>query len=124
MMKPNISPMLRGSKLVPRMSPSPAIAMQASGTNVRMIHQCRDRKSTRLNSSHQIISYAVFCLKKKRVKTITAQTRRTLDQVHPDCPLPRLQGGASTQYTCRVAPTGRPGPHSVRRTPSTPHVEP
>src|SRR5258708_17077037 len=26
---------------------------------------CRDRKSTRLNSSHQIISYAVFCLKKK-----------------------------------------------------------
>src|SRR5947208_10619368 len=34
--------------------------------------QCRrekitiDRKSTRLNSSHQIISYAVFCLKKKK----------------------------------------------------------
>src|SRR5258708_14677003 len=27
-----------------------------------------DRKSTRLNSSHQIISYAVFCLKKKRNK--------------------------------------------------------
>src|SRR5215216_7279324 len=26
----------------------------------------RDRKSTRLNSSHQIISYAVFCLKKKK----------------------------------------------------------
>src|SRR5438552_18036145 len=28
----------------------------------------RDRKSTRLNSSHQISSYAVFCLKKKRVR--------------------------------------------------------
>src|SRR5258708_11285395 len=28
----------------------------------------RDRKSTRLNSSHQIISYAVFCLKKKTTK--------------------------------------------------------
>src|SRR5258708_27779065 len=27
-----------------------------------------DRKSTRLNSSHQIISYAVFCLKKKKQK--------------------------------------------------------
>src|SRR5258708_16802228 len=26
-----------------------------------------DRKSTRLNSSHQIISYAVFCLKKKKL---------------------------------------------------------
>src|SRR5258708_27643642 len=28
-----------------------------------------DRKSTRLNSSHQIISYAVFCLKKKNILT-------------------------------------------------------
>src|SRR5438552_7642763 len=28
-------------------------------------NQVQDRKSTRLNSSHQIISYAVFCLKKK-----------------------------------------------------------
>src|SRR5438034_10964810 len=27
----------------------------------------RDRKSTRLNSSHTVISYAVFCLKKKRL---------------------------------------------------------
>src|SRR5207244_12878647 len=30
----------------------------------------RDRKSTRLNSSHQIISYAVFCLKKKTSNTV------------------------------------------------------
>src|SRR5258708_28565366 len=30
-----------------------------------LIWHLRDRKSTRLNSSHQIISYAVFCLKKK-----------------------------------------------------------
>src|SRR5207244_12721272 len=29
-----------------------------------------DRKSTRLNSSHQIISYAVFCLKKKRQTSV------------------------------------------------------
>src|SRR5258708_17959742 len=28
--------------------------------------RAEDRKSTRLNSSHQIISYAVFCLKKKK----------------------------------------------------------
>src|SRR5438034_3861279 len=27
---------------------------------------CEDRKSTRLNSSHTVISYAVFCLKKKK----------------------------------------------------------
>src|SRR5256885_13243846 len=29
----------------------------------------RDRKSTRLNSSHLVISYAVFCLKKKNIHT-------------------------------------------------------
>src|SRR5690625_6755551 len=29
---------------------------------------CKDRKSTRLNSSHVAISYAVFCLKKKKKK--------------------------------------------------------
>src|SRR2546429_5929518 len=29
-------------------------------------HRVRDRKSTRLNSSHGYISYAVFCLKKKK----------------------------------------------------------
>src|SRR6266542_2732509 len=32
---------------------------------------CRDRKSTRLNSSHGSISYAVFCLKKKKNKDVT-----------------------------------------------------
>src|SRR5258708_20348465 len=39
-------------------------------------HQPLDRKSTRLNSSHQIISYAVFCLKKKNTsqRHTTAQS--------------------------------------------------
>src|SRR2546426_12820582 len=32
---------------------------------VRRLAEQRDRKSTRLNSSHLVISYAVFCLKKK-----------------------------------------------------------
>src|SRR5258708_40264229 len=32
-----------------------------------------DRKSTRLNSSHQIISYAVFCLKKKNKHTVNSR---------------------------------------------------
>src|SRR5690606_40179406 len=36
-----------------------------AGSGVRGIHRI-DRKSTRLNSSHVKISYAVFCLKKKR----------------------------------------------------------
>src|SRR5207248_4033558 len=34
----------------------------------------KDRKSTRLNSSHRTISYAVFCLKKKKKKTIYTLT--------------------------------------------------
>src|SRR3954449_7622682 len=33
-----------------------------------------DRKSTRLNSSHTLISYAVFCLKKKRTRTVCRTT--------------------------------------------------
>src|SRR3990170_6358206 len=37
------------------------------GTNLEAFtNSSGDRKSTRLNSSHQIISYAVFCLKKKQ----------------------------------------------------------
>src|SRR5256884_4755423 len=44
----------------------------------RMEYSSRDRKSTRLNSSHGYISYAVFCLKKKMRSTVTvsAQTLR------------------------------------------------
>src|SRR5256885_4034127 len=32
-----------------------------------------DRKSTRLNSSHLVISYAVFCLKKKKIHTLATK---------------------------------------------------
>src|SRR5207245_11589002 len=38
------------------------------------IHMTVDRKSTRLNSSHGSISYAVFCLKKKNIHLILTQT--------------------------------------------------
>src|SRR2546426_4434099 len=37
----------------------------ADALSARNIEEMRDRKSTRLNSSHLVISYAVFCLKKK-----------------------------------------------------------
>src|SRR5438445_7884983 len=36
---------------------------------------CRDRKSTRLNSSHANISYAVFCLKKKKETEVEGKQR-------------------------------------------------
>src|SRR5256885_6651571 len=38
-----------------------------------------DRKSTRLNSSHLVISYAVFCLKKKKKNTHTQNTVLKID---------------------------------------------
>src|SRR5437764_8644752 len=37
-----------------------------------------DRKSTRLNSSHRCISYAVFCLKKKNKSTVRSYLRRRI----------------------------------------------
>src|SRR5438105_5437273 len=39
-------------------------AIEHGGRPVASEHELRDRKSTRLNSSHEWISYAVFCLKK------------------------------------------------------------
>src|SRR3712207_8211121 len=36
----------------------------------RLLFGARDRKSTRLNSSHANISYAVFCLKKKKTSSL------------------------------------------------------
>src|SRR2546426_6482578 len=41
-----------------------------------------DRKSTRLNSSHLVISYAVFCLKKKK-----KEEQYSAHAAHPDNPL-------------------------------------
>src|SRR5688572_32436266 len=44
----------------------------------------RDRKSTRLNSSHSQISYAVFCLKKKKKKTKKINiTKREYNETQP-----------------------------------------
>src|SRR5258708_14472943 len=53
-----------------------------------------DRKSTRLNSSHQIISYAVFCLKKKKPSWSSPGSRpehaRTPDVVEARTCLPTI----------------------------------
>src|SRR3712207_8398816 len=43
-----------------------AAAVGARDMGLRYVGQSEDRKSTRLNSSHANISYAVFCLKKKK----------------------------------------------------------
>src|SRR5947208_15776438 len=58
-----------------------AQVLQVAGESARAAGQGngQDRKSTRLNSSHQIISYAVFCLKKKKKITqlITVRPDKT-----------------------------------------------
>src|SRR2546426_3829770 len=71
--------------LAPPDFPEPQLLVQGSRHGVRCPHleidgrdapraeqlEDRDRKSTRLNSSHLVISYAVFCLKKKKKKDVT-----------------------------------------------------
>src|SRR5207249_8946410 len=53
------------------------LTAQGRRAALKMIRRHRDRKSTRLNSSHVSISYAVFCLKKKK-HNIYSSTRRRL----------------------------------------------
>src|SRR3712207_8088907 len=49
--------------------------LRLPGTKRRGQEHVRDRKSTRLNSSHANISYAVFCLKKK-IELVQGEVRR------------------------------------------------
>src|SRR5438034_7362457 len=49
--------------------------------NDRQMPPVLDRKSTRLNSSHTVISYAVFCLKKKKKKKKTTVYNRTQQKI-------------------------------------------
>src|SRR5256886_9942650 len=49
---------------------------------VRLAEFVRDRKSTRLNSSHSQISYAVFCLKKKKNKANNAHLLSEPTTIH------------------------------------------
>src|SRR2546426_7838614 len=60
-----------GSRLTRRRSTSTPAGSRSAG----------DRKSTRLNSSHLVISYAVFCLKKKKTKETSDLTLRVVPSV-------------------------------------------
>src|SRR5258708_4017567 len=56
-----------------------SVAFLPRGHPLASRKELRDRKSTRLNSSHQIISYAVFCLKKKKsTKETGLETRERI----------------------------------------------
>src|SRR5258708_7688999 len=75
-----------------------------------------DRKSTRLNSSHQIISYAVFCLKKKKklIKCALARTRAVAGGPHPHA------GGAHGR-TSEISSDDATPRHAARRSRSRQH---
>src|SRR2546428_2994365 len=51
------------------------------GARRRLCDRGPDRKSTRLNSSHDQISYAVFCLKKKKKKHLRSKYVYTIHQL-------------------------------------------
>src|SRR3954463_13138234 len=89
---------------------------------------CEDRKSTRLNSSHTIISYAVFCLKKKQGRrSIPPAQRRPVGRAAarparvvrrpppPPAPPARLE---------RFAPAPPPSPRLFLRDTGPPDVIP
>src|SRR2546422_5756861 len=62
-----------------------------------------DRKSTRVNSSHGYISYAVFCLKKKKNNTRTVPPRTMMDATHTiESQGPMWKSMPSTTLTCAM----------------------
>src|SRR5258708_18124264 len=62
-------------KLADRAMPSACSCLAFFGARTARTN----RKSTRLNSSHQIISYAVFCLKKKKKKEQSTQSGHNVE---------------------------------------------
>src|SRR5256885_2395192 len=78
----------------------------APGTGV----ETKDRKSTRLNSSHLVISYAVFCLKKKKKKDINREVVIYKGQVYTErqrlesvCNVIHNSAQSSLDMSCAVA---------------------
>src|SRR5256886_13655553 len=58
-----------------------------------------DRKSTRLNSSHSQISYAVFCLKKKKKQTNSLNFSINTQPIH----LPTIYNHQECIYICQIS---------------------
>src|SRR5258707_7133171 len=82
-----------------------------------------DRKSTRLNSSHANISYAVFCLKKKKKSGRRGARRHLMDAVRQ-----RAGGGADRARVASRLPVGVAGqggvPHGAdARLPTSGHSQ-
>src|SRR5437763_10541772 len=75
--RPNFLASLRDAKIIKSLTRGLRYAATSGYhlASLRLAEKCAnsDRKSTRLNSSHRCISYAVFCLKKKKTMYMTTQ---------------------------------------------------
>src|SRR5437588_5828183 len=68
----------RAQRELPAVEPDDALVdVELAGPARAVDAEDQDRKSTRLNSSHTVISYAVFCLKKKKKKKIINDKKKT-----------------------------------------------
>src|SRR5258708_20163582 len=80
-----------------------------------VIFPTEDRKSTRLNSSHQIISYAVFCLKKKKINR-DIRDWQFYEHAYPYQPTP------TTYPSLRETRANRPAHHTTDAALPHPHT--
>src|SRR5256885_9932208 len=85
------------SELVLFEATSKSLTVSVSPVTPTIATVAADRKSTRLNSSHLVISYAVFCLKKKKKQDTlssspdtTSIKRRSINPPHPHHPRTRV----------------------------------
>src|SRR2546430_13139529 len=88
---------------IPNISPSPMTAPKPrSSWSSRPARKRKDRKSTRLNSSHSQISYAVFCLKKKKHNAYPYYLNP--NQTHHPNPRNNLTPYLTHTHHCHLAP--------------------
>src|SRR2546430_6618188 len=82
-----------------------------------------DRKSTRLNSSHSQISYAVFCLKKKKKITVLVAFTVSDEQLgfRMNLSIPNVQQVALRNSSRLANPIVGAGPHTVYRSRTSDH---
>src|SRR5690242_21063334 len=72
-----VEPAVRSDGFEPSLGRPATPDCRPPGAHTTRVHTTGDRKSTRLNSSHMSLSYAVFCLKKKKKKLIHTHITNT-----------------------------------------------
>src|SRR2546430_7031408 len=85
------------------------VLLVSAGISVLYDHRLKtDRKSTRLNSSHSQISYAVFCLKKKKIHGLNECSGLTIVHHWTNLSAPRLRDATNSRYIRSTSQSPRP----------------